>query len=90
MLNEHETGLAGPGGDSGMRDMREVAEKLLFVDELEDTLDQVRSNGEPRRRIEALERRLSEERESIHQMESRGDLRYDEIARAMEAIDLSG
>ena len=82
MQNEHETGLAGPGGDSGMRNMREVAEKLLFVDELEDTLDQVRSNGEPRRRIQALERRLSEERESIQEMESRGDLRYDEIARA--------
>lgn len=90
MLNEQESGLTGPGDDSGMRNMREVAEKLLFVDELEDTLHQVRSNGEPRRRIEALERRLSEERESIHEMESRGDLRYDEIARAMEAIDRSG
>ncbi|HEX6923933.1 MAG TPA: hypothetical protein VF167_00780 [Longimicrobiaceae bacterium] len=69
---------------------RRIGEKLLFVDELEDTLEQVRSNGEPAERIQALERRLSHERETIQALQSRGSLRYDEIARVMEAIDRSG
>ena len=69
---------------------RRIGEKLLLVDELEDTLDQVRAGGEPPERVRALERRLSAERETLQAMETRGKLDYDEIARVMEAVDRSG
>ena len=69
---------------------RRIGEKLLLVDELEDTLDQVRAGGDPPERVRALERRLSAERETLQAMETRGKLDYDEIARVMEAVDRSG
>lgn len=76
---------------SGSVDPRRIGEKLLLLDELEDTLDQARESGsEPRERILALERRVNAERETIRALETRGELRYDEIARVMEAVDRSG
>lgn len=70
---------------------RRIGEKLLFLDELEDTLDQVRSSGGATQdRIDALERRVTAERETIRALETRGELRYDEITRVMEAVDRSG
>ena len=54
------------------------------------TLDHVRASGEPRDRIQALERRVSAERETIRALESRGELRFEEIARVMEDVDRRG
>ena len=87
---DREIGLDGSELDAGAADARRIGEKLLFVDELEDTLEQVRGHGESPERIEALERRLSSERETIQGMETRGELRYEEIARVMDTIDRSG
>ncbi|HEU4453340.1 MAG TPA: hypothetical protein VFR81_09780 [Longimicrobium sp.] len=71
-------------------DARRIGERLLLLDELEDTLDQVRASGEPRDRIQALERRVSAERETIRALESRGELRFEEIARVMDDVDRRG
>jgi hypothetical protein len=78
-----------PGG-TGPMDARRIGEKLLLLDELEDTLEQVRACGEPRDCIRALERRVSAERETLRALETRGELRYDEIARVMDTLDRSG
>lgn len=85
-----ETGLDDSGRVGNAAEARRIGEKLLLVDELEDTLEQERTSGEAPERIHALERRLSAERQTIQAIQSRGDLRYDEIARVMEAIDRSG
>lgn len=88
-MRDREVGL----GDAKPRtpaETRRIGEKLLLVDELEDTLAQVRVGGEPPERVSALERRLSAERGTLQAMEARGKLDYDEIARVMEAIDRSG
>jgi hypothetical protein len=90
MQRDREIGLDGSGPESSSAQARRIGEKLLFVDELEDTLEQVRTSGEPPERIQALERRLNAERETIQALETRGQLDYDEIARVMEAIDRSG
>lgn len=87
---DRETGLDGSALPPSRAEVRRIGERLLLVDELEDTLEQLRRGGEPPERVRAIERRLSSERETIQAMESRGDLRYDEIARAMEAVDRSG
>lgn len=75
-------------GDS--EQVRRAAEKLLLVDEIEDTLERARGGGEPPERVRALERRLSVERASVQELERRGALRYEEMARALDAVDRSG
>lgn len=87
---DREIGLEGSGPHVSPTEARRIGEKLLFVDELEDTLEQVRSRGEAPERIRALERRLSVERESLQALETRGSLDYDEIARVMDVVDRSG
>lgn len=88
--SDREVGLELTAPRHTPAEARRIGEKLLFVDELEDTLEQVRGGGEPADRIRALERRLTAEREEIQALESRGRLDYDEIARVMETIDRSG
>lgn len=87
---DREIDLGHDVPDTGRMDARRIGERLLLLDELEDTLDQVRASGEPRDRIQALERRVSAERETIRALESRGELRYEEIARVMDDVDRSG
>lgn len=88
---DREIGLEAAEACPTGLDAKGIGEKLLFLDELEDTLDQVRISGsESQDRIDALERRVSSERETIRALESRGELKYDEIARVMEAVDRSG
>ena len=80
---DSEMRLDGPGHLGSGAETRRIGERLLLMDELEDTLEQVRTSGEAPERIHALERRLSAEREMIQAIQRRGELRYDEIARAM-------
>ena len=88
---DREVGLGGPEAAFDRQETRRIVEKLLFLDELEDTLEQARGSGvESPERLEALERRVSAERETVRAMESRGELRFDEIARVMDAVDRSG
>ena len=87
---DREIDLRHDIADTGRMDARRIGERLLLLDELEDTLDQVRAGGEPRDRIQALERRVSAERETIRALESRGELRFEEIARVMDDVDRSG
>lgn len=87
---DREVGLDGSGPPSSPAEARRIGEKLLFLDELEDTLEYVRASDEPQERIQALERRLSAERQSLQAMQRGGELRYDEIARVMETVDRSG
>lgn len=87
---DREIDLRHDIADTGRMDARRIGERLLLLDELEDTLDQVRASGEPRDRIQALERRVSAERETIRALESRGELRFEEIARVMDDVDRRG
>ena len=87
---DREIDLRHDVSDTGRMDARRIGERLLLLDELEDTLDQVRASGEPRDRIQALERRVSAERETIRALESRGELRFEEIARVMDDVDRRG
>ncbi|HEX6070964.1 MAG TPA: hypothetical protein VFZ18_14110 [Longimicrobiaceae bacterium] len=87
---DREIDLRNDIADTGRMDARRIGERLLLLDELEDTLDQVRASGEPRDRIQALERRVSAERETIRALESRGELRFEEIARVMDDVDRRG
>ena len=80
---------AGEAGEDPS-EVRRAAEKLLLMDELEDTLERARGGGNPPEQVRALERRLSVERASVQEMERRGALRYEEMERAMEAVDRSG
>jgi hypothetical protein len=86
---DREIDLRHDVSDTGRMDARRIGEKLLLLDELEDTLDHVRASGESRDRIQALERRVSAERATIRALESRGELRYEEIARVMDDVDRS-
>ena len=88
---DREIDLPMGGVHSPESEARRIGEKLLLLDELEDTLEHARASGrEPRERIQALERRIEAERTSLRALETRGELRYDEIARVMEAVDRSG
>ena len=87
---DREIDLHHDGSGTTRMDARRIGERLLLLDELEHTLDHVRSNGESRDRVRALERRVSAERETIRSLESRGELRYDEIARVMADADRDG
>ena len=88
---DREIDLPMGGSSPPESDARRIGEKLLLLDELEDTLEHARASGhEPQDRIQALERRVDAERRSIRALETRGELRYDEIARVMEAVDRSG
>jgi hypothetical protein len=86
---DREVDLHQEPSDTGRMEARRIGERLLLLDELEDTLDQVRASGESRDRIRALERRVSAERATLRALESRGELRYDEIARVMIEPDRS-
>ena len=88
--NDRGTDARGGEARGESAEARQAAEKLLLVDELEDTLERARDGGEPPDRVRALERRLSAERASVRDLERRGALRYEEMARAMEAVDRSG
>ena len=87
---DREIDLRHEVSDTARMDARRIGERLLLLDELEDTLDHVRASGEPRDRIQALERRVSAERETIRALESRGELRFEEIARVMDDVDRRG
>ena len=87
---DREIGIDGSESRPRPIEAKRLGEKLLFIDELEDTLEQVRSSGEPEERIRALERKLSVERQSLQAMETRGELRYDEISRVMDRVEQSG
>lgn len=88
--DDRGTDARGGEGRGDSNEARRAAEKLLLMDEIEDTLERARGDSEPAERVHALERRLSAARASVQALERRGALRYEEMARAMDAVDRSG
>ncbi|HEX7240832.1 MAG TPA: hypothetical protein VF263_11235 [Longimicrobiaceae bacterium] len=66
---------------------RRIGERLLFADEVEETLETLRAGSGreelPRDTLEALERRARREREEVEALERDGRIDYDAVARAM-------
>lgn len=89
---DREIGRPADGSAARARpaEARRIGEQLLYLDELEDTLEQTRRLEESTERVRALERRVEEERQSIETLQTQGQLDYEEIARVMEAVDRSG
>jgi hypothetical protein len=98
---DREVGLGEVSRDQGGRvdRHREAGDLLLRVDELEETLEELRGRdsdaplrpGESRAEtLHALEERLAAERARLHALEQGEGLQYDSISRAMLLSDAMG
>lgn len=75
---------------------RRIGEMLLLADEMEETVDVLRSEGRPdalqpgrsrEETLRALERRMQAERSRVDALERQGVIDYDAVARAMPHRD---
>lgn len=100
---DREIGIRPIGGaprdDAGQEENRRMGELLLRVDELEETLDTLRSTpevfpllpGEEREEIlRTLERRTQAERARAEALQHGERVDYDAIERAMRLADAAG
>jgi hypothetical protein len=70
--------------DDSAEEARRLGERILYVDELEDTLGSLRgSDLQDPERIRRLEREVEAQRSSLRVMEDRGWIDYEAIDRAM-------
>ncbi|MDQ3557233.1 MAG: hypothetical protein M3409_10740 [Gemmatimonadota bacterium] len=86
-----EIGLRRESDRGEQEEARRLGERILYVDELEDTLGMLRSTaGTEPERIRRLERNVDAEKEKLQRMEERGWLDYEAMDRAMRDRDLTG